>query len=45
MDGRMLKAEAIVAGRKLYEVPAASGFCPGHSQKPSRVGDLWMKKR
>ena len=28
MDGRMLKAEAIVAGRKLYEVSAASGFCP-----------------
>ena len=28
MEGLMLKAEAIVAGRKLYEVSAASGFCP-----------------
>ena len=27
-DGRMLKAEAIVAGRKLYEVSAESGICP-----------------
>ena len=28
MNGRILKAEAIVAGRKLYEVSAGSGICP-----------------
>ena len=28
MNGRLLKAEAIVAGRKLYEVSGASGICP-----------------
>ena len=28
MDWRRLKAEAIVAGRKLYEVSAESGNCP-----------------
>ena len=28
MDGRTLQAEAIVAGRKLYQVSAESGICP-----------------
>ena len=28
MDGRISKAEAIVAGRKVYEVSAESGICP-----------------
>lgn len=28
MNGRILKAEAVVAGRKVYEVSAASGICP-----------------
>ncbi len=27
MDGRILKAEAVVAGRKVYEVSAESGIC------------------
>ena len=28
MDGPLLKAEAMVAGRKMYEVSAATGICP-----------------
>ena len=28
MNGPLLKAEAIVAGRKMYEVSAATGICP-----------------
>ena len=28
MEGPLLKAEAMVAGRKMYEVSAATGICP-----------------
>jgi len=28
MNGPLLKAEAIVAGRKMYEVSVATGICP-----------------